>query len=87
MSILLYKQPQALDFAGNHLFFQMKGTDYILVQPVKAVLNFKSNSVWNVKTQEFLYLMFMGQTHVIKFLSLTDPEVEPYGHALHGRVD
>lgn len=77
MSLLLYKQPKALDFSGNHLFFQMKGTDYILVHPSTAFLSFLRGNLWKMASGMLMYLKFMGVTHCFKFLDETAPAEEP----------
>ena len=39
MSLVIYKQPKAIDLAGNHLFFEVKGTDYLAVKGAKAMVS------------------------------------------------
>lgn len=75
MSILLYKQPKTLDFAGNHLFFQMKGTDYILVQGVRAYLHIKIDKIHQLASGDLFYIKMMNVVHCFKWLS-TDAQAE-----------
>jgi hypothetical protein len=62
MSIVIYKQPRLLDFAGNNLFLQLKGTDYAIQKGVNAFLYFSDSA--NFVDEDVLTLTFMGRDHV-----------------------
>jgi len=83
MSLVLYKQPRLLDFAGNNLFLQIKGTDYLLTSGVKALLSFPAISVPAFGT--LMYIKMMGTTHIFKLVDKSQPipvPVYPVNHII-----
>lgn len=77
MSLLLYKQPNPLDFAGNNLFFKTKGTDFIEVKPVCAQLRLNMIKAQHIKSGEYLTMEFLGKIHLIKLIEDIDTTTDP----------
>lgn len=68
MSILIYKQPKAIDLAGNHLFFQVKGTDFVVAEGEKAKVTLSGSAA--AADGDSFEITCMGNTHKIVFTDL-----------------
>jgi len=76
MSLIAYNQPKGLDLAGNHLFFKVKGTDYLVAAGEKAQLRLSGGIPANA---EFFSLTFKGRSHHF-YLSNAVPIPVPEGY-------
>lgn len=75
MSLVIYKQPKAIDLAGNHLFFEVKGTDYLAVKGAKAMVSLSDFQA--TRDYDTLHLTFMGKTHKFFFSESRPVNQEP----------
>lgn len=65
MSLVLYKQANLLDLVHNLLFFQIKGTNYVITEGAKSVTMLGFNDIPAVGSE--MTMAFLNQTHHFLF--------------------